>query len=232
MARDFDDVDDRIDFGSSAVLDDLGAITVAFWARFDAPDARYDVAISKGQGGSGESGWGVGYSTFGTPPGRAATWYRTYSSANGEWSTPVGSFAQNAQHQVVIAHDGTTGPPTMYRDGAAQTVTQSKAPSGTLTSDAAKSLVLGEDAAGGSDLDGQLAEVAIWDVALTAGEAATLGKGFCPLLVRPQSLVLYAPLVGAYSPETDLVGGGTGATTGTTKVAHPRVMRPVSGRSP
>lgn len=40
-----------------------------------------------------------------------------------------------------------------------------------------------------------VAEAAIWDVALTAAEIASLGKGFKPTRIRPRSLVFYAPLV-------------------------------------
>jgi len=42
---------------------------------------------------------------------------------------------------------------------------------------------------------GQIAEVGIWNVALTADEIASLAKGMTCDKVRPQSLVFYAPLV-------------------------------------
>lgn len=42
---------------------------------------------------------------------------------------------------------------------------------------------------------GALAEVALWSAALTAGEVLALSKRVSPLLIRPQSLVFYVPLV-------------------------------------
>lgn len=54
--------------------------------------------------------------------------------------------------------------------------------------------------------DGSIAEVGIWNVALTAAEVAILGAGYSPLFVRPQSLVGYWPLIGRTSPEIDLIG--------------------------
>lgn len=42
---------------------------------------------------------------------------------------------------------------------------------------------------------GQIAEVGIWNVALTAAEIASLAKGMTCDKIRPQSLVYYAPLV-------------------------------------
>jgi hypothetical protein len=77
--------------------------------------------------------------------------------------------------------------------------------------------------AGNLDLfmDGQIAEVGIWNVALTAAEVASLAKGMTCDKVRPQSLVFYAPLV------RDLVDQKGGLTitnnNGATVANHPRV---------
>lgn len=54
---------------------------------------------------------------------------------------------------------------------------------------------------------GMLAEAGVWNVALTSSEVSVLAAGHSPLLVRPQSLVAYWPLIGRMSPEIDLVGG-------------------------
>lgn len=42
---------------------------------------------------------------------------------------------------------------------------------------------------------GDIAEFGIWNVALTAAEISSLSKGMACNLIRPQSLVFYAPLV-------------------------------------
>jgi hypothetical protein len=44
------------------------------------------------------------------------------------------------------------------------------------------------------EYDGRLAEMAIWNVALTDAEVATLGAGYSPLFVRPQNLVHYVSM--------------------------------------
>lgn len=51
-------------------------------------------------------------------------------------------------------------------------------------------------------LSGDVAEAAVWNVALTDAEVASLGQGFSPLFIRPQSLVFYLPMI-------SLVAGGT-----------------------
>jgi hypothetical protein len=69
--------------------------------------------------------------------------------------------------------------------------------------------------------DGKIAEVGIWNAALTPAEIASLAKGMTCDKVRPQSLVFYAPLV------RDLIDQKGGLTitnnNGATVANHPRV---------
>jgi hypothetical protein len=68
---------------------------------------------------------------------------------------------------------------------------------------------------------GDIAEVGIWNAALTAEEIASLAKGMTCDKVRPQSLVFYAPLVRDLQ---DVRGGLTITNNNTATVAnHPRV---------
>lgn len=72
---------------------------------------------------------------------------------------------------------------------------------------------------------GYLAECGIWNAALTDAEVAVLAEGYSPLLVRPQSLVSYWPLIGRTSPEIDPVGGSDlTLVNGPTVGAHTRVL--------
>jgi hypothetical protein len=66
-----------------------------------------------------------------------------------------------------------------------------------------------------------IAEVGIWNAALTAAEVASLAKGMTCDKVRPQSLVFYAPLVRDLQ---DVRGGLTITNNNAATVAtHPRV---------
>jgi hypothetical protein len=68
---------------------------------------------------------------------------------------------------------------------------------------------------------GQIAEVGIWNVALTAAEIASLAKGMTCDKVRPQSLVAYFPLVRNL---TEIRSGLAVTNNNTATVAnHPRV---------
>lgn len=68
--------------------------------------------------------------------------------------------------------------------------------------------------------NGPLAEIAIWDVALSAAEIAALAKGVSPLLIRRDHLKGYWPLYAVGSTEADLSGGASPASlTGTINAA-------------
>jgi hypothetical protein len=66
-----------------------------------------------------------------------------------------------------------------------------------------------------------IAECAIWDVALSAGEINSLTKGFKPSRIRPQSLVFYAPLLRELRDWR--AGRALTNNNGATVTNHPRV---------
>jgi hypothetical protein len=72
---------------------------------------------------------------------------------------------------------------------------------------------------------GMVAEVGIWNVALTDTEVLMLSLGYSPLLIRPQNLVFYVPLV--RDNDNDLVGGlSLTPTNGPTVSPHPAILNP------
>lgn len=72
---------------------------------------------------------------------------------------------------------------------------------------------------------GRVAEATIWDAVLTDAEVAVLATGIRPIMVRPQSIVAYWPLV--RDQDYDLVGGYDMTPIGSPTVsAHPRVLYP------
>lgn len=84
------------------------------------------------------------------------------------------------------------------------------------------------DSTPGAYLDGAEAEVAFWSVALGQADSDMLADGASPLLVRPDALAAYWPLIGRTSPEVDLVGSYPLTVSGAVAAAHPRVLRPAS----
>lgn len=67
---------------------------------------------------------------------------------------------------------------------------------------------------------GSFAELAMWSSILSVGEVASLGKGFSPAMVAPQSLILNIPLIN----NIQCVRSGIAlSNTNTTVANHPRV---------
>ena len=68
-----------------------------------------------------------------------------------------------------------------------------------------------------------LADFAVWDVVLSAGEISALASGIRPHTLDKQT-ILYLPLDGLASPEPDFSGGNnSGTVTGTTFASGPPV---------
>ena len=77
-------------------------------------------------------------------------------------------------------------------------------------------------------MQGRLAEFAIWNIGLSDTEVSLLGiYGYTPIMVRPDALVEYWPIIGELSPEPGIVGGNLMTLNGTpTIAAHPAVIYP------
>lgn len=76
----------------------------------------------------------------------------------------------------------------------------------------------------GTFFDGSIAEVALWDTNLQPAVAALLAEGASPLLVNPEHLICYWPLI---RDDIDIVGGyNMTAYNSPTFTEHPRVLYP------
>lgn len=124
---------------------------------------------------------------------------------------------------LVVPFDGaTTNDVIVYVDGLAVAGTRNAGSNYTLAT-TSTNLFVGAMTTGASAFDGSVAEVGVWNVALTADEIASLGKGVTCNLMRPQSLVFYAPLIRNLQ---DVKSGSTLTNNnGAPVVAHPRVYK-------
>jgi Concanavalin A-like lectin/glucanases superfamily len=71
-------------------------------------------------------------------------------------------------------------------------------------------------------MSGDIAEVGIWNVGLTAEECVSLARGVSPVQVRPHALITYLRLIRDVS---DLLSTTVFTPTGTTVSPHPRMHR-------
>lgn len=92
---------------------------------------------------------------------------------------------------------------------------------GSISSITLNNIRIGRQNGSGFLLTGKASEVAVWTAALTDAEIGSLGKGFKPYRIRPQSLVFYAPLI----RDLNDTRGAIALTNNNaaTVAAHPRV---------
>lgn len=222
MAFDFASGTDRINYGSPSYLDDMGPLTYAVWVQRDSLSGgdTFPRIISKD-----EKKFFILFNR-----GNEPTTYQfavVASTTNHDKVGPANSvpIASTTWVHLAVTWDGTlsTGASSLYRNGTVEsTYATNTAGSGSVTSDAAGDFAVGNRSSGTFDrgLDGRLAELAVWNVALTADEIASLAKGFRPQRVRPQSLVFCIPLI---RTNQEIRNATSGTTTGTTVADHPRV---------
>lgn len=126
----------------------------------------------------------------------------------------------------VAAVFNTTASRSAFLNGANK-VTNTTSVTGALTFDRTLLGALGNTSSVGSPLAGYLAEVAMWDIALSDADIAVLATGVSPLAMHPEAIVAYWPLVGGNSPETNVVSTATLTITGSlSAAAHPRIIMP------
>jgi Concanavalin A-like lectin/glucanases superfamily len=218
MARDFPGTAGNY-FDLGDVVDITGtALTVACWVRPDST-LNYDWWVSKEDGianiqyalaGVGEIGGastGTAQFRIGSPSVINAVATAT-SLGTGVW-----------KHLAGVKNGSGAGALKIYLNGVQD-------------GSVADTLVIGHlgtplrfGTRGNDDIvqaDGRLAEVGIWDAALSVAEILALAKGTSPGQVRPLSLKGYWPLFGFPTPELDRSSGKHVANlTGTVpQVAH------------
>ncbi len=151
-ARDFDGTNDNITFGSDASVDGFTTYTISMWAIVDSLASRsclwakdaFQSATRLSSETTGAILYGHGWST--------ALLVR--------WS--AATITAGVRFHLVVQYDTqlTTNDAVIYFNGASQSITESSGPpAGTLVSDAADAIYIGESGGGTEDLNGQLQNI-------------------------------------------------------------------------
>lgn len=135
------------------------------------------------------------------------------------------SFTANVWHHLGLRKNGTGATSlAVFLDG----VRDAQGSSARSIQNTIQPIKIGaRSGASGLPFNGLIAEVAVWDVALTDLEFAALAKGGDPSAFRRDHLVGYWPLPGVAFPEIDLSGlRNNGPQTGTVPAgtSHPPVQ--------
>lgn len=195
MARLFDDASNQYLGNSSAILTNE-PLTIAGWVYCDDITVNSQVVFSIANNGT-FGGWTVQMSKFGAVPIRA---FKYDDSNNPGFADSVTGMSQDTWHHACGVFASDTSRAAFIDGGDKGTDSTNIAdPSADRTGIACiyKASIAGY-------WSGRLAEVAVWNVALSDAEVALLARGTCPLFIQPENIVAYWPLS---RTDNDLFGG-------------------------
>ena len=200
----------------TASLDITGQLTLACWAKSSGSYADNRGLVSKYIGATTQRSYAL-YITVSGFVGFALSTNGAFQAANvitgstaigTDWAHVAGVVTPSSRQEILL--------------NAASYAVKTSSVLASIYSGSAP-LLIGQQFSNVPEttFDGLIAEVGIWNAALTAAEVASLAKGMTCDKIRPQNLVFYAPLVRDLN---DQKGGLTITNNNAATVAaHPRV---------
>jgi len=237
MARDFTGTGSQIAVNSTgstwgAAVNGASAVSIAVWANLDAitsgaNDNRLMSAII------GSSLTGLTFAVNGTGATKVLrVGGRSVSGDGFQFRDATSNFSLSAWHHCGGVLNFGADTITPYFNGVAENSGAATFANAVYTSSyIAGGDYIGAAVDGSASVNGRLAELAIWNVDIGAEGFALLAKGVSPLSIRPEALVSYYRLLGAYSTEHDEITGRASTVTNATKAAHPRITYPLRSGS-
>jgi hypothetical protein len=199
-------------------------ITVSFRMYWNAFASDDDLAAEYTVDYNGRNGFLI-------DPNSGAVFVAGMSSPGGFWVDQFARPSAAAWHLYTFVFDRTTPANKVWVDGISQSLTvTSHSTFGGGNFDNATLFLMSRNAASLFGA-GRMAEIAIWDVELSAGNLTLLHDGALPSSVDSGNLLSYWPVCGLASPEPAVVGASltvTGATFADHPVVNPSCM-PATG---
>lgn len=223
MARDFDGTDDSIHSDSPPVT--AYPFTMACWFNVDNITTGHGLMhlIDKDTSGATSHEWTLQAqgNVTGDPVG-----FFTRAGGTGQNVVTTTGYSVSTWHHACCVGTSATSRAVFIDGGSKGTGATSLTPAGIDRIAIGRRLYTTSP---DGPCDGRIAEAAVWDIALSDAEVALLAAPVSPVMVRPESLVFYAPLIGRFDPEIstwDGLAGGTLTVTGTVAADHPRIFLP------
>ena len=188
MSRQFNDSASNYLNTGTPTHDNSTPLTMACW--FNSDDSGVDGAFMNVCDRSGYTGFALGPAADNTISASTIT-----GSGDTGIGVSAGTLSANTWHHACGVFGSGTEDRTSYLDGVPGVKNTENQSVGVDIDD----FVVGAFAILGSifvPMDGEIAEAAIWNAALTTEEVESLAAGYSPLFIRPQNLKAYWPLIG------------------------------------
>jgi hypothetical protein len=187
--------------GDAASVDIIGtALTLAGWIWADNVGTAQGIFTKESNSGSNGQ-----YSMLTATPSGTLRWRISDNSGSPDTcDSAAGALVTNRWQHICGVKDGTAGGAALrsYIDG----VQAAAVASTRIIVNSGNDFRVGNRHPGSESFDGRVAEVAIWDVALTAGEVLALAKGAAPSRIRLPNLRGYWPIFAVGASEFDMAG--------------------------
>ena len=211
MARLFNGTNDSIEAASAPVTAVPLTIAAWFYPTTNGPSAIASVGVS-----GGIHRFQLYYDNTATVSAGATANDGTSSSSMVSGTAPLNQWSHAA-----AVFSSTTSRTAYFNGTAAAANTNTSTPTGIdrINIGARYNTTIG------AYFSGRIAEVGVWNAALTADEIASLSKGFPCRLVRPSALAFYSRLIrNVMDIRNGIALSELG--TGTTDSRHPRIIYP------
>lgn len=190
-------------------------LSIAAWARDTAGSGLHEMV------GIGNSGSASGRNTYDLYLSGTSLRAYTGDGSSGDFCSAGAAAPTNTWFHAAAVFAANNSRAVYLNGGNKGTNAVSHTPSGI------NRVTIGVEAIIASPWSGDLAEIAIWNVALSDTEVAKLAAGVHPFHIQPQALVCYCPVTGRKSPEPNWVDGNSFSVVGTlSQAAHPRIVMP------
>lgn len=194
MALEFVAADDTISFGDQTLFDGATNMTWAFWLKLTT-SASGEMVMRRQ---SASAGWTI--RSGASAANRFGFYTRSASSDKFGWFSHT---AASEWHHYTVVYDGSGSANAdrvkIYLDAALQTLTFSGTTTATLVSAAGSNMVVGDNGVANDAMSGQLADLKIWNVSLTADELANEMRTRRPQ--RTSGLQMWVPCDDAVIPK-------------------------------
>ena len=175
QALSFDGENDVVDAASPATLDNLGPMTVSAWIRpMNEGEGNSGAVVFKGTATDGNGFW-----RFALTSTNAIQFVKDHATTDLTRTTSNNTIMREAWQHVAVTWDGnsTAIDVRIYVNGAEASYQTTTNGAGAENADAALSLFVGNDSAGGVTFNGSIDDVRVYNRALSNAEITRVYKG-------------------------------------------------------
>ena len=178
----FDGSNDYVVCGSDSSIDNIfdGGGTIMGWIKAESDGGgNFGRIISKESGANGTDGWSLTVEDEGSGT-VDINFMAGHSTTYGRWTTASREVTLNTWTHFALVYDddSVSNNPTLYINGVSVTLTEVSTPVGTKSTDASQNLYIGASTLAARHFDGNIADIAMFNTALTAAQVReNMGPG-------------------------------------------------------